>query len=86
MAPDTAKDAAKHYSAGQRPSAVGACAVNRQRIVAEAYQEHQLTGGMGIIAIVTLNHQQRGRGSFHGRRAFLPVSCLGEPILAKRIQ
>jgi hypothetical protein len=55
LVPETANHAANHGSACQRCAVVGTCAVDRQHIVADAYQDHQLTGGMGIIAIATMN-------------------------------
>ncbi|RUY86659.1 MULTISPECIES: hypothetical protein [unclassified Mesorhizobium] len=54
---------ANEYSARQRDFAVGACAVDRQQMVADAYQDHQLTGGIGIIAIATMN-TPTARGRF----------------------
>jgi len=47
--------AADHDSARRRSAVVGTCVVDRQHIVADTYQDHQLTGGMGILAIATMN-------------------------------
>jgi hypothetical protein len=55
LVPETADHAANYDSARQRCAAACTCAVDRQHIVADAYQDHQPTGGMGIIAIATMN-------------------------------
>ena len=43
--------AADHDSARRRSAVVVTCAVERQHIAADTYQDHQLPGGMGILAI-----------------------------------
>ena len=63
LVPETANHVVTHCSARQRCAEVGTCAVDRQHIVADAYQDHQLPGGRGLVAIATMNTPTARSGS-----------------------